>query len=94
LIVQVAQTAHQAEDKFVGCVETHQKQSKASAVKQRAQFAQVFEQPGRLGEQKKIFEHDLDAESDEKVFQGVANHVFKAAVRVLADFAFLKKSLR
>lgn len=82
-----AQTAQHAQDKLVGSVEAHKEEAKPSAVEQGAEFTQITHHFGRLGDQKDVFEHELEKEANEEVLQRLADGVLETAVLVLADLS-------
>ena len=61
--------------------------------KEGERYLQVAENLGWLGYQEQVFQQDLNAEAHKEVFEGVPDHVFKAAMVVLAHMGLVQEAL-
>ena len=52
-----------------------------------SRYLQITHHFGRLGDQKDVFEHELEEEANEEVLQRLADGVLETAVLVLADLS-------
>ena len=84
-IVEATHPSKQTEDQFIESIETHHEQAKLSTLFDSLTFEDTSHQLNGFHNQEDVLEKELDAESDNKSFEGFTHDVLEAAMVVLAN---------